>query len=46
MDVDVDCDYDFDYDENADKKIGGHTVLDARLAGCGNTQQASPKHRK
>ena len=46
MDFDVDCEYGFDYAGNAEKKIGGHTVLDARIAGCGNTQQANPKHRK
>ena len=46
VDVDVDCAFDFDYVVNAEKKIGGHTVLDARLAGCGNTQEASHKHRK
>ena len=46
LNVDVDCDFDFDYDANAENKIGGHTVLDARLAGCGNTQEASHKHRK
>ena len=46
MDVDVDCAFDFDYVVNAEKKRGGHTVLDARLAGCGNTQEASHKHRK
>ena len=46
VDVDVDCAFDFDYDATAEKKIGGHTVLDARLAGCGNTQEASHKHRK